>query len=242
MKHILKFTFSTCLVLLSFLSTAQEKTNTQKDTVPVKKEAYGLRMGIDLSKPIRAAFDKDYKGLELVGDYRLTRRHYLAGELGNEDKTVNEDYLNFTTKGSYIKVGFDYNAYENWLDMQNMIYFGVRYGFSTFSQTLNSYEIYTTDHYFNESPVYPGEKYDGLTAQWIEVVAGVKVELVKNLYAGFSLRLNRLISQKKPDNFDNLYIPGYNRTYDGNFGAGFNYTVSYFIPFYKATVKAKEKK
>ena len=25
-----------------------------------------------------------------------------------------EDYLNYSTKGSFIKVGFNYNAYENW--------------------------------------------------------------------------------------------------------------------------------
>jgi hypothetical protein len=31
---------------------------------------------------------------------------------------------NFTTKGSYLKVGFDYNAYENWLDMENIISIG----------------------------------------------------------------------------------------------------------------------
>jgi hypothetical protein len=27
-----------------------------------------------------------------------------------------------------IKVGFDYNAYENWLDMENVISIGMRYG------------------------------------------------------------------------------------------------------------------
>jgi hypothetical protein len=45
--------------------------------------------------------------------------------------------------------------------------------------------------------------------------------------------LNYLVSNKKPADFDNLFIPGYNRTYDGKFGAGFNYTLSYFIPIYK---------
>jgi hypothetical protein len=35
-----------------------------------------------------------------------------------------------------------------------------------------------------------------------------------------------------------LYIPGFNRTYDGDFGVGFNYTVSYFIPLYKKKVTA----
>ena len=31
---------------------------------------------------------------------------------------------------------------------------------------------------------------------------------------GFSLRLNRLMSDIRPDNFDNLYIPGFNKKTD----------------------------
>ncbi|MDG2432409.1 DUF6048 family protein, partial [Flavobacterium sp.] len=49
--------------------------------------------------------------------------------------------------------------------------------------------------------------------------------------------LNQLVTNKKPDNFDNLYIPGFNKTYNGSFGVGFNYTVSYFLPIYKKKVK-----
>jgi hypothetical protein len=51
-----------------------------------------------------------------------------------------------------------------------------------------------------------------------------------NVFIGFSLRLNRLVSNKKA-NFD-LYIPGFNRTYDGDFGVGLNYTVSYFYSIF----------
>jgi hypothetical protein len=55
--------------------------------------------------------------------------------------------------------------------------------------------------------------------------------------------MNMLLFDKKPgDNFENLYIPGFNRTYAGNFGAGFNYTVTYFVPLYKKVVKPKEPK
>jgi hypothetical protein len=246
-------------VLLSLTSNAQDssaseqakqKAITKKDSIPVKKdsialkkERYGLRVGVDLFKLTRSFYEKEYRGLELVGDFRLTRRHYLAGEIGNENKTVDNPQLNFTTKGTYLKVGFDYNTYENWLNMENIISVGLRYGVSSFSQTLNTYQIYNTNHYFGESPlVASGEKFDGLAAQWIEVVAGMKAEVFQNIFVGFSIRLNRLISQSRPNNFDNLYIPGFNRTYNGDFGVGFNYTVSYFIPLYKATVKAKAKK
>ncbi|WP_298141695.1 DUF6048 family protein [Flavobacterium sp.] len=238
---MLKYTFSFLLVLISFSGMAQEVAKT--DTVKPKTERYGIRFGADLFKLTRSFYDKDYRGLELVGDYRLTRKHYIAAEIGNEKKTVDDTQLNFTTNGTYIKAGFDYNAYENWLGMENMIYVGLRYGFSSFSQTLNSYEVYNPNQYFDEAPeIVSGEEFNGLTAQWMEVVAGVKAEVFNNVFVGFSLRVNRLFSNKKPNNFDNLYIPGFNRTYDGDFGVGFNYTVSYFLPLYKSTVKAKEKK
>jgi hypothetical protein len=126
--------------------------------------------------------------------------------------------------------------------MENMIYVGMRYGISSFSQTLNSYKIYDPTNYYGENTVISGEKYNGLTASWIEIIGGVKAELFNNLYLGFSLRLNYLVSDKKPNNFDNLYIPGFNRTYDGKFGAGMNYTLSYFIPIYKKNKSELEPK
>lgn len=239
MRHTLKSIFSLLFVCISLLGNAQEK---KKDSVAPKTERFGVRFGVDLFKLTRSFYEKDYRGLELVGDYRLTKRFYIAAELGNENKTVDDAQVNFTTQGTYIKAGFDYNAYENWLNMENMIYVGLRYGVSSFSQKLNNYEVYNTQPYFGESPTIDvGTEYNGLSAQWAEVVSGVKVEVINNIYVGFSLRLHYLISNKKPENFDNLYIPGFNRTYEGNFGVGFNYTVSYFLPLYKSTTKPKEK-
>jgi len=235
---MLKYIFSIGLLCVSFLGNAQSK-DTTKVLFP---ERYGLRLGADLHKIARSFYEKDYRGFEIVGDYRLTKRFYLAGELGNEDKTIDDDRLNFTTKGTYFKVGFDYNSFENWLDMENMIYIGMRYGVSSFNHTLNSYKIYDPTNYYGENIVISGEKFSGLNASWLEVVGGIKAELFNNLYLGFSVRLNYLVSNKRPEGFDNLFIPGYNRTYDGKFGAGFNYTLSYFIPIYKKTKKSEEKK
>ncbi len=234
-----RFIFSISLLLIGFQLFAQETAN---DSIasPLKIQRYGVRVGADLYKIARTLYDDNYQGFEIVGDYRLTKKFYVAAEIGNEKITVDDDQLNFTTNGNYIKVGFDFNAYENWLDMENMIYAGLRYSFSTFSQNLNSYRVYNNSgidynetSYFEEVTLYPNTEYTGLTAHWAEVVGGIKAELINNLYMGFSVRLNFLIAESKPDNFDNLYIPGFNRTYNGTFGAGFNYTLSYFIPIYK---------
>jgi hypothetical protein len=238
MKHTSKFTFSIALILLSFLVNAQQK---KTDSIPPKIERFGIRFGADIFKLTRSFYDKNYKGIEFVGDYRLTKNYYLAAELGNENKTTEDDRLNTTAKGTYIKVGFDYNSYENWLDMRNMVFIGLRYGASTFSQQLNSYKLYNTSTYFPEAPtVVSGEKFNGLSAQWFEVVVGMKAEVLKNIYVGFSVRMNKILSNTKPENFDNLYIPGFNRTYNGDFGVGFNYTVSYFLPIYKTKSSPKK--
>ncbi len=257
MKHILKYFFSFCLVLSFSFVQAQDLSQTTEVTKPsktdknkkisdsitlkkddsklTKKDRYGVRVGVDLFKLTKGLYDKNYKGIEFAGDYRLTKKYYLAAEIGTENKTTDDTRLNTTAKGSYLKVGFDYNAYQNWLDMENIISIGLRYGASTFSQELNSYKIYNANSYWGEqTSIVSGEKFNGLSASWIEVVAGVKAKVFNNVFVGFSLRLNRIITDKKPSvNFDNLYIPGFNRTYDGSFGVGFNYTVSYFIPLYK---------
>ncbi|PXY40719.1 hypothetical protein DMB65_10815 [Flavobacterium cheongpyeongense] len=263
MKHMSKYTFSICFLFAVFFVQAQElptapiskeinsekpKSKTTKvvteiktDSVPLKKDRYGLRLGVDLYKLTRGLYDKDYKGVEFVGDFRLTKNYYLAAELGIEDKTTDDDRLNSTATGTYLKGGFDYNMYNNWLDMENIISVGLRGGFSTFSQQLNSYKIYSADKYWGEIPsITDGTKYTGLTAAWAEVAVGMKAKVFNNVFVGFGIQLKMLLANKDPDNFENLYIPGFNRTYDGSFGVGFNYTVSYFIPLYKKTVKVPE--
>lgn len=239
MKHISKYSFSLLLILCSLSVDAQEN-----DTIVVtpKIERYGIRLGADLSKIARTLYDNNYQGLELVGDYRLTKKYFLAAELGNENVTTNDDQVNFTTKGTYVKVGFDYNAHGNWLDLENIISIGLRYGLSTFSQKVNNYEVYNPNPYFGEIPNTPsGQEFSGLSAQWIEVVAGVKTRVFNNFFVGFSLRANRLVINQKPGGFDNLFIPGFNRTYNGDFGVGFNYTLTYFIPIYKKKVEVEKK-
>ena len=144
MKYMLRFIFSIALLCFSIIGNAQKKDTTKV----VYPERYGLRVGVDLHRLTKSFYDDNYKGLEVVADYRLTRRYYIAGEIGNEEKTVDDDRLNFTTKGTYFKVGFDYNSFENWLDMENMIYVGMRYGVSSFSQTRNSYKIYDPTNYY----------------------------------------------------------------------------------------------
>ena len=214
-----------------------------------KSEIYGLRVGIDLSRPLISVLNDDYTGLEISGDYRISQHFYLAAELGSEERTVEEaldnaDGINriilyeYENTGSYIKLGVDYNTYTNWFGMNNSILVGARYAFSAFSNTLESYRFFDSNRYWSPEDFVAGTeflgKYSGLNASWLELLAGVKTELFANIYLGGSIRLGILVTDKDADIFTNTWIPGFNRNTDNSrFGWSFNYTLSYLIPIYR---------
>lgn len=243
MQHISIFIINLMfLMMLPITSLAQEnleiQENTPNDTIVVKQK-YGLRLGGDISKLVRSFVDDDYKGFEISGDYRLTQKLYLAGELGIEERNIKTDYLDVTSNGSYFKAGIDYNLYRNWLDMENLIYTGFRVGFSTFSQDLNSFTIYTTDQYY-ETPFIATEarQFKGLSAVWAEMIIGIKAEVFNNFFIGINTQLKIMVAEDQPTNFENLYVPGFNRTFDsGRFGFGYGYNISYLIPIFKKNKK-----
>lgn len=219
------------MFLLAGITVSAQKTVSAKDTVAYK-DRYGLRVGLDVVLPFYTFFTDDNKGFEIVGDFRFTDRFYLASELGYRDYTDQEDFYRFTTKGQYVKIGVDYNAYKNWIGMENMIVVGFRYAFSTYDYKVNEYNI-------NADPFVPVRtetdalSYDNLNSQWIELVLGLKVEVLHNVFLGVSFRGNALISSKEPDNFMNLYVPGFGDVSFNNRGFSFNYTLSYLIPIYR---------
>lgn len=252
MPSMLNYCISLLIVLLPFWAMSQSEPvdSRPRDTV-ASSQKYGLRIGADLSRLVLSYIDEEYTGFELVGDYRITQKLYIAVELGNEERIQTEDLdgtllYRFTTSGSYLKAGVDVNTYTNWFGMQNAISFGGRYAFASFSQTLGDYNIFESNRFFNPSflpGAEPGEEFSGLNASWLELVAGIKVELFTNVYVGISARLGFLVTNTEADRFPNLWIPGFNKvTDDSNFGVGYNYSLSYLLPFYKKSKKKREKR
>tara|TARA_B110000444_G_scaffold72956_1_gene68608 strand:+ start:14888 stop:15637 length:750 start_codon:yes stop_codon:yes gene_type:complete len=235
-----------CISFLSFnlwgftqeVQLNEKIKNTTLDSIKFKgRTPLSLRFGIDLYRLTRSQFSDDYNGIELVGDLQIKKKIFLALEIGTEETTKQSEQINFTTSGSYYKIGVNFNMYENLGGMNNNVYLGLRIASSSYDHVINSYTL------LDRTPFWPNSdkeisagfatgKRSNLNAKWLEFVAGFKVQLINNIYLGLSLRLNRLFSDSKLDNFDNIFIPGFNQKTDENkFGAGFNYTISYNIPF-----------
>jgi hypothetical protein len=228
-----KYFISIVIILFCFIGNAQGENKKSKDSV-VYKQSYGLRAGIDLASLIRTGLDEEYTGFQILTDYRLSSRLYIAGEIGNESLDRKSESVDYETSGSFVKAGVDYNFYENWLDMDNMIYGGARVGYANMTQTLNRYDYNIDNSYFPVNTNIVDREFSGFNMVWLEIQLGIKVEVLNNLYLTANVQLKRSLTQKTPDNFDNLFVPGYGRTFDtGSIGVGYSYGVMYRIPFLK---------
>ena len=238
MKKRQTYLFIISLIIPSSMVFSQAESELN-DSLTIKDKILNInkiRLGFDVFKPIKSSSDGDNLNYEIVGDLQITENLYLAAEYGLTDRLIEDENINFNSNGSFLRFGFDYNMFKNWVGMDNSIFLGLRYGSSNFSNKIESYNVRNSDAYFSNfvDNNYQTIDHSNLTGNWLEIVAGVKVETFNNIYLGFSLRLNKLLSTKKPDNFDNLFIPGFNKVTDDNtWGSGFNYTLTYSIPLRK---------
>lgn len=242
--RILRYSIRICCFLWTIALSSQEigvRSSIKKDTV-VYPRTYGIRVGADLWGLFRGdIYNEKGRALLINADYRIKRDLYVYLGLGTEDKTRVQDFYTYKTSGQFFKLGVDWNIYKNWMDMDNEIYIGIRYGFATFQHRLESYQIFqrgtkigqVSDTYFPVKKSSQPEDFKGLNAHWVEFVAGTRVELFKNFYMGVQMGIYRILSAIQPKGFANLYIPGFNTVFEGGVGAGFQYQVSYRIPLFK---------
>ena len=226
--------FFIIIASLPLSSQNQEKT-ISNDSLVGFNQKYGIRVGVDLSRLGRTIFDSYYNGFEINADYRISKRLYIAGELGFENKETYYDYLNSKASGNYFKAGVDFNLYNNWAGMENLIISGFRIGVSSFNQVRQEYKIYDAyNQTWGEVQNQESLEFSGLASSWIELLFGVKTEIINNLFLSFNVQLKVRLTETNPNNFENIFIPGFGRTYDSTkIGTGINYSISYLIPIFK---------
>ena len=219
-------------IIIIILLCGKNHSQAEKDSISLENK-YGIRIGLDFSKQIRM-LTEDYSGLSLYGDIKIKERVFIVSELGTDEKNIHNENLKSKFSGNYIKAGFNYNLYNNLPGLNNEIYVGFRFATSKFKSEILEYRIYNKDQFWLQDPIFDNIINKGLNANWVELVIGINTELANNLFMGLSLRLNRMLNQKKPENFTNLYIPGFNKaTENNNFGTGLTYSLIYQIPIVK---------
>ena len=220
---------------------AKKKELAKKDSIQPKKKHsiakkniyYAIRFGVDVSRPIIQFIQQENIGFEVISDFRIAKNWYLTGEFGYDSEPTIEEYLQFHTTGVYSKIGFNYNLYENLKGINNEVYTGFRYGYSTYQQELISYTNVDLNNYFGNHEVTANNIFKGLNAHWVELHFGIKVETLSHLFLSASIHFKKLLSSQETVDFNKLYIPGMGTTLLNKNAVGFNYTISYQIPLSK---------
>ncbi|MDO9152737.1 MAG: DUF6048 family protein [Paludibacter sp.] len=210
MRHICKFTISILLWICVYSINAQNQNIT--DTVKIKKNNIdGLRIELDVAPVVKTLLAKgETYSFEGAVQTTLLQKYYPVVEFGYAGASkISTDNVDFNTNGVFFRVGSDFSVMkqkENSPKNQNYFLVGGRLGFSHFTYNLSN--IVIRDNYWNESKIYNFENIPS-TKLWFEIAAGIRVEVIKNIYMGWTLRNKRMLTNDADGTVSPWYIPGF---------------------------------
>jgi len=190
---------------------------------------YGPRFGIDLARFLYIFADPSQIGAEASVDFEIYKNLFPVFEAGYNSMDDDKELFNYSSNGAYGRVGVDYNvlASKN-RSLHHNITFGFRYGMSVFKH--RSENIIIPGDYWGD--YVPGPYENNLTGHWLEMVMGVKTEVLPNFFLGWSVRYKILLNPDMDPLMTPELIPGYGT--GGESGIfGFSYSVFYKIPLIK---------
>ena len=217
MRRILKYIISAGLLIL----------------LPCLVQAQGIRwvpsqvkIGTDLSYAGISLASRERRQFEINTDidfYNL----FLVGDFGIADYRLNSSSFTYNHSGIYHRIGIDYNFFF-FINAENAIYMGARYSATRFSESFG---------YGFADPVF-GDFAEDINdidrrANWFEVVAGMKVNVWKGLFLGFTgrFKIGQTLSSD-PSTFSTYRVPAWGNTGTDSMW-GLNYQIFYRIPIRK---------
>jgi hypothetical protein len=207
-------------MIVCFLSLA----NAQEERIR------GLRIGYDLSRLALYWVEPERKAFELSADIEIKRNFFFTSEAGTQKYNLSDSLYRYTSSGPYLRVGLDYNILKNKAENQyEMVFGGLRYGYSRLNQSADN--IIIGENYWGEGDITELET-STIQAHWIEAAIGVRAELFKYVFIGWSFRWRVMLYQSKIPEMKPIYIPGYGRGEKKSL-IGFNYYIYISIPLGK---------
>jgi hypothetical protein len=195
------------------------------DTVRVDYRPTGIRIGTDAIAIARNFYDKTYNGWEVNADADFSR-YYLAVDVGSWSRKFLSDSSSYSNKGNYWRVGVDVNFLLKDPD-RNMLFFGLRYGHSNFSESMS---VLDADKIWgNFSNTYNNAD---VKAHWLELNTGLRVKIWRMIWVGYTARFKFGLKTKGYTDMIPSDVPGYGAT-DKDNTWGFNYQIFFRIPVRK---------
>jgi hypothetical protein len=178
----------------------------QADSVRIKANEQQLRFGIDISRPIMNAIFDSRKSYEFSVDYHLPNDLYLVAEGGFGGSDIQYSELKYTSSNSFFKIGVDKSMLPRLFPGDwDFLFVGARYGIASIKRSEASFT--TKDPVWGTTTgQIPATSFVG---HWAELTAGLRVELLKGFFAGYTVRGKFLINQGPFKELPPSYVAGY---------------------------------
>lgn len=214
MSKIFKYIIAGSLLLCTGLPAGAQTTSKGETTTPDSVATplfQALYVELDVAPLIETTLINKY-AYTLQGHVmaQLSERFFPLVEFGLSGANhTNTNTAYFNTKGVFGKIGIDFRLLTPKPDATiktNNLLGGLRLGMSHATYSLGN--LLMTDPYWGGKETI---NQTGLTSTklWIELAAGVRVAVAKNIYMGWNVRHKLLLNPTKEGNTAPWYIPGY---------------------------------
>ncbi|WP_455584508.1 DUF6048 family protein [Bacteroides sp.] len=216
----------------------KKKKEEPKEIIPLYNGTY---IGVDLYGIGSKLFGGDFLSSEVNVTVNLKNMFLPSVDVGyGTTDSWNETGIHYKSSAPFFRIGLDYNTMAKKKEKNSFLYVGLRYGFSHMKYDISSMPM--TDPAFGgeiENPNledniwgesvpydYPGQK---ATMHWLEFVAGVKVQIYRNFYMGWAVRMKYRLSASLSEYGNPWMVPGFGKYSSKNMGV--TYSLIYKLPY-----------
>jgi len=207
--------------------TKDSESKTPEVTVPEVNWWNGFTVQTDIASLIISSLNKGATySMEGGVQFDLKHKYYPIVEIGlaGADK-LTSNKVGFKTDALFGRIGLDFNLIkpkESSKPTNNLFLLGARLGATKFTYDITNMLI--TDEYWGGSKILNYNN-QSTTRIWFEIIAGVRVEIIKNIFMGWTVRNSHLFGQDTEGEVAPWYIPGYGKNLSSNWSV--NYTLGY---------------
>jgi hypothetical protein len=215
----------TIVLITSLTSFAQDDEDLYvQEEIKEPLQLKGIKFGINVGRFSDFQFKPDRRSYEASLDVNISNKYFGVLEAGYSEINMTKSNYSYYSDGTFVKIGFDKNMLKK--VPSDYLGIGLRLGWSSFSHTANDINLDLN----NWGNVTFPEMEKSYNAYWFEASFGVKGEIFKNVYLGWSGLVRIQFRGGKDSNFQAYDIPGFG---DGSksLHLAANYYIYYQIPF-----------
>lgn len=189
-----------------------------------------VRIGLDLARVGFNFMFPSRVGFEFQADYALRKNAvYLAAEAGYGRGNIDYSFLKYTTQSTFARIGIEKSFLDKVGDEDFDIGFlGFRYGIAGGSYSDAEFSVLSPFGGKSEGEE-PGRNF---VVHWGEIVGGIKVEVWRGIFLGWTVRGKFLFNPKQFRSISPNYIAGYGKG-DRTSIFDFNFYLSYALRWTK---------